>query len=94
MGSQGQPKEGFNECVLVTGGIGFIERHTTLPLLENGYEVYIIENLDNSVEETVNRVRDLVDQQFGQNLNFFLGDLCNKEDVEKVFFFHWPNSMP
>lgn len=85
MGSQGQPEEGFNKCVLVTGGAGFIGSHTGLQLLEDGYEVYIIDNLDNSVEEAVNRVRDLVDQRFRLNLHFFLGDLCNKEDVEKVF---------
>ena len=78
MGSQGKPKEGFNKCVLVTRGTGFIRSHTALQLLENGCKVYIIDNLDNSVEETVNRVRDLVDQQFSQNLHFFWGIFATK----------------
>ncbi|MBO8427264.1 MAG: NAD-dependent epimerase/dehydratase family protein, partial [Firmicutes bacterium] len=36
--------------VLVTGGLGFIGSHTVCDLIENGYEVTIIDNLYNSKE--------------------------------------------
>ena len=34
--------------ILVTGGLGYIGSHVSVLLLEKGYEVIIIDNLDNS----------------------------------------------
>ncbi|KAG0555642.1 hypothetical protein KC19_12G184500 [Ceratodon purpureus] len=73
--------------ILVTGGAGYIGSHTVLQLLTQGYFVVILDNLVNSCEEAVHRVRKLVGE-LGQNLNFFQGDLCNVEDVHKVFKMH------
>lgn len=73
--------------ILVTGGAGYIGSHTTLQLLLEGYLVVIIDNLNNSCEEAVIRVQKLAGI-FGQNLTFFKGDLCNKEDLHKVFRLH------
>ena len=36
------------KTVLVTGGTGYIGSHTTVELLEAGYEVVIVDNLSNS----------------------------------------------
>ncbi|KAH9317092.1 hypothetical protein KI387_018861, partial [Taxus chinensis] len=85
MDSNGDSKEGLHKCILVTGGAGYIGSHTVLQLLNEGYVVYVIDNLNNAVEESLIRVRKLADPQFQQNLYFFLGDLCKKDDVEKVF---------
>lgn len=71
--------------ILVTGGAGFIGTHCVLVLLKEGFRVVIIDNLDNSVEEAVNRVRELVGPDLSRNLEFHLGDLRNKDDVEKLF---------
>ncbi|XP_020114750.1 bifunctional UDP-glucose 4-epimerase and UDP-xylose 4-epimerase 1-like [Ananas comosus] len=71
--------------VLVTGGAGFIGSHTVLQLLREGCHVSIIDNLDNSVPEALDRVRALAGPALAQNLRFFLGDLRSKEDLEKVF---------
>ncbi|KNA04284.1 hypothetical protein SOVF_201130 [Spinacia oleracea] len=79
MGSEGRN-------ILVTGGAGFIGTHCVLVLLKQGFRVVIIDNLDNSVEEAVNRVRELADPDLSQNLEFHLGDLRNKDDLEKLFF--------
>lgn len=73
--------------ILVTGGAGYIGSHTVLQLLTEGYCVVIIDNLDNSCEEAVNRVRKLAGE-FGANLKFYKGDLCRLEDVQKVFKLH------
>ncbi|WOK95179.1 hypothetical protein Cni_G03886 [Canna indica] len=71
--------------VLVTGGAGFIGTHTVLQLLKEGFLVTVIDNLDNSVPEAVDRVRLLAGPKLSQNLHFFIGDLRNDEDLEKVF---------
>ncbi|KAI8014681.1 Bifunctional UDP-glucose 4-epimerase and UDP-xylose 4-epimerase 1 [Camellia lanceoleosa] len=59
-----------NQTILVTGGAGFT--HTTLQLLKQGFKVAIIDNVDNSVGEAVDRVRDLVEPQLSNNLDFHL----------------------
>ncbi|XP_072981037.1 bifunctional UDP-glucose 4-epimerase and UDP-xylose 4-epimerase 1-like [Typha angustifolia] len=73
------------KTVLVTGGAGFIGTHTVLQLLNGGFDVSVIDNLDNSVSEAVERVRLLAGPTLSRNLHFFLGDLRSKEDLEKVF---------
>ncbi|KAL1364464.1 hypothetical protein HN51_012656 [Arachis hypogaea] len=74
-----------NQTILVTGGAGFIGTHTVVQLLKGGFRVSIIDNLDNSVMEAVDRVRELVGPHLSQNLEFNLGDLRNKDDLEKLF---------
>ncbi|CAM8906514.1 unnamed protein product [Rhodiola kirilowii] len=73
------------QTILVTGGAGFIGTHTVVQLLNEGFKVSIIDNLDNSVMEAVDRVKELVGPQLAQNLEFHLGDLRNKDDLEKLF---------
>lgn len=58
--------------VLVTGGAGFIGTHTVLQLLKEGFLVTIIDNLDNSVPDAVDRVRLLAGPKLSQNLRFFI----------------------
>ncbi|KAK6935349.1 NAD(P)-binding domain [Dillenia turbinata] len=77
--------ECLDQTILVTGGAGFIGTHTTVQLLNEGFRVSIIDNLDNSCEEAVQRVRDLVGPELSQRLQFHLGDLRNRNDLEKLF---------
>lgn len=74
-----------DETILVTGGAGFIGTHTVVQLLFAGFRVFIFDNLDNAVMEAVDRVRDLVGPELSEKLQFVLGDLRNKEDLEKLF---------
>ena len=41
--------------VLITGGAGFIGSHTALVLLEQGYELVVLDNFDNSSPEALKR---------------------------------------
>ena len=48
--------------ILVTGGLGYIGSHVSVLLLEKGYEVIIIDNLDNSsisVLEGIKKITNL-----------------------------------
>jgi len=58
-----------NKTVLVTGGAGYIGSHTVLQLLLSGFKTVIVDNLDNSSQVSVHRVKELA-AQFGNNLNF------------------------
>ena len=46
-------------AVLVTGGAGYIGSHTCVELLENGYDVVIMDNLYNSNKKAVDRVEQI-----------------------------------
>ncbi len=67
--------------ILVTGGAGYIGSHTCVELLNDGYEVAVIDNLSNSCEEALKRVEKIT----GKTLTFYKEDLCDLEAVEKVF---------
>ena len=49
----------MSNCVLVTGGAGFIGSHTSLVLLEKGYELVVLDNFENSSPEALKRVCEL-----------------------------------
>ncbi|KAF7828134.1 UDP-glucose 4-epimerase GEPI48 [Senna tora] len=72
------------KTVLVTGGAGYIGSHTVLQLLLAGYKAVVVDNLDNSSEIAVHRVRDLA-AQFGDNLSFHKVDLRDKAALEQIF---------
>lgn len=57
------------KAVLVTGGAGYIGSHTVLQLLLGGFKTVIVDNLDNSSDVAVNRVKELAGE-FGNNLFF------------------------
>ncbi|MBA0554640.1 hypothetical protein Golob_013734 [Gossypium lobatum] len=60
------------KTILVTGGAGFIGTHTVVQLLNEGFKVSIIDNLDNSVIEAVDRVKELVGPELSKKLQFNL----------------------
>jgi len=70
--------------ILVTGGAGYIGSHTCLTLLEQGYEVCVVDNLSNSKETPLKRVQELC----GRQLSFYRVDLADKEGLREVFEAH------
>jgi UDP-glucose 4-epimerase len=72
------------QTILVTGGAGYIGSHTCLELLNAGLEVVVVDNLDNSSEESLRRVRELA----GRDLTFHQVDVCDSAALAKVFAAH------
>ena len=67
--------------VLVTGGAGYIGSHTCVELLAADHDVTVIDNLSNSKEEALRRVREIA----GRDLAFFRADLLDPEALDAVF---------
>ena len=70
--------------ILVTGGAGFIGSHTCVELLNAGYEIVIVDNLYNSSEKSLDRVKELT----GKDFTFYPYDIRDKENMRKVFENH------
>lgn len=67
--------------VLVTGGAGYIGSHVCVQLLEAGHELIVLDNLSNSKEESLIRVKELTCRDFA----FYRVDLQDQIAVERVF---------
>jgi UDP-glucose 4-epimerase len=67
--------------VLVTGGAGFIGSHTCVELLNAGYEICVVDNLSNSKEEALKRVKEIT----GKDLDFRKVDLLDRNGLVQVF---------
>lgn len=67
--------------ILVTGGAGYIGSHACLELLRAGHDVTVVDNLSNSSEQSLARVRELA----GRDLVFHRVDLRDPAGVERVF---------
>lgn len=68
-------------AVLVTGGTGFIGSHTVVELLNNNYEVVIVDNLVNSKDEVLNRIFKIT----GKKPKFYKVSVQDKEKMEEIF---------
>ena len=72
------------QTILVTGGAGFIGSHTCVELLEQNYNVVILDDLSNSCVTAVDRIRELSGANAGQ-LKFVEASILDREACERVF---------
>lgn len=70
-----------NVKVLVTGGTGYIGSHIVIELLNNGYDVDIIDNLSNSRKSIIHKIEKIT----GKKPNFCNIDLLNRMALGWVF---------
>lgn len=61
--------------ILVTGGAGYIGSHVVKELIYRGYEVIVLDNLNEGHKEAVQA-----------KAKFFKGDILNERDVDSVFY--------
>lgn len=69
------------KTVLVTGGTGYIGSHTCVSLIEEGYQVIIVDNLYNSNIHVLDRIETIT----GTKPKFYEVDLLNQEALDGVF---------
>lgn len=67
--------------ILVTGGAGYIGSHTCVEMLNAGYDVVVIDNLDNSSSESLKRVEKIT----GKTVKFYKDDVRDKDALRKIF---------
>ena len=70
--------------ILLTGGAGYIGSHTTLVLLESGYEVVVLDNFSNSFPESLARVGKMA----GRQPILLEGDLTDSSLLQNLFEDH------
>jgi len=63
--------------IIVTGGTGYIGSHTTVELIEDGFDVVIIDNLYNSEAEVADRIFQIT----GIRPELAVFDICDSEKL-------------
>ncbi len=67
--------------ILVTGGAGYIGSHTVVSLIENGFEVFILDDFSNSHVESIRRVEQIC----GTSIDFLEADVGDEAAVRGIF---------
>ena len=76
-------KAPLETTILVTGGAGYIGSHTCVELLNDGYNVVVVDDLSNSSEVALDRVKDITGAE--DRLKFYKLNLLDKSKLEGVF---------
>ncbi|MGK6341526.1 UDP-glucose 4-epimerase GalE [Chryseobacterium sp. DT-3] len=71
-------------AILVTGGLGYIGSHTVVELINNGYEVVIVDDLSNSERFILKNIEEIT----GKKPVFYPFDLKRRELLTQVFDAH------
>lgn len=67
--------------IIVTGGTGYIGSHTAVELIENGFEVILIDNLYNSEAVVAGRIGKIT----GTTPHLEVFDICDREKLDSFF---------
>lgn len=71
-------------AVLLAGGAGYIGSHTSVELLENGYEVIIVDNYVNSSPAVIKRIESLT----GHSVISYQADVSDYAAMSRIFDVH------
>ena len=67
--------------IFVTGGAGYIGSHTCVELLNNDYEIVVIDNFSNSKRDVIDKIKEITKKDFV----FYEGDVTDKALLSKIF---------
>jgi UDP-glucose 4-epimerase len=76
--------QNMGEHIVVTGGAGYIGSHTVVELLNNNYQVSIIDNFNNSDRSVI----DAIEKITGKRPSVFEFDVCNEASLQQFFQEH------
>jgi len=68
-------------AILVTGGTGYIGSHTVVELIKQGEDVVIVDNLINSKDDILDKIKQIT----GIRPKFYKIDILNEVELERVF---------
>lgn len=68
-------------AILVTGGAGFIGSHTCVELLNEGYDIVVVDDFSNSDAEVIKRIEEIS----GKELKIYQINILGKDELERVF---------
>lgn len=74
----------MNKSILVTGGTGFIGSHTSVALIDAGYDVIVLDNLENSDASVITRIGQIC----AREPVFIEGDIRDRALLEEIFQQH------
>lgn len=74
----------MSHTILVTGGAGYIGSHTCVELIDNGFEVVIVDNLGNSKIESLRRIEKIT----GRSIPFYRADIRDAAALTRIFQKH------
>lgn len=69
------------KTTLVTGGAGYIGNHTLIELINNNFDVVVVDNLVNSSRESLRRVEQIT----GHEIPFIEADVRDQSALDDVF---------
>ncbi len=67
--------------ILITGGAGFIGSHTSVLMIDKGYDIVILDNFSNSDAKVYDRIKAITGKM-PQNAEI---DICNKEQLDQFW---------
>ena len=69
------------KTTLVTGGAGYIGSHTLIELINNNFDVVVVDNLVNSSRESLQRVKQIT----GHEIPFIEADVRDQSVLDDIF---------
>ncbi|MEY3619756.1 MAG: hypothetical protein RLZZ391_122 [Bacteroidota bacterium] len=74
----------MKKSILITGGLGFIGSHTAIELIQEGFDVVIVDNQVNSESFILDRIEQIT----GYLPVYYCLDVCDELAIEQIFENH------